>query len=150
MAHTLLWANTDAKNGYLLLRGNIKSGIIKGVMSCWSLDVSNYDEDVISQNPYADASILASVQADQTLTPAGEYIVHTPDDNTAPVTTTIADDTKTTNDDVLKIPPRPVLKKRTYIELWDNAAGDGNLLAFEREDRFINFVVSESPSSFIS
>lgn len=146
----LLWANTAAKTYIFRERGDIRGGPVggengvNGIMSCWYQQFDNYDNEEYRDEPF---DLSAATNADVSV-PTGDYIVVLEPDGAVPVDSTIPAD-KTSNDDALHIPPRPIKHKRTLFTYWDNAAGTGNVLYQVWSDRLESIVVSAEPYVFI-
>lgn len=137
----LIWANTEGKDGYFHEKGDIKSGLVKGVMSCWAQDIENYDNE-----DYRDgAGVTTPIVLNHSLS-ANDYLTNIPDPAT-PVgaTYSAAAGEVTATDESLHIPPRNQLHKNTLLTFWDDADGTGSVLYTVWAKNFISFEVSEQP-----
>lgn len=138
--HIPVWVGTAAKTYYFRERGNVKTGPVAGIVSCWKLDVDVYDTDWYRDDETFTGPLVAGT-GDPALKNAKNYVTLGTPDAVTPIQDTISSVIDTVgppavtnsgvyslSDETLKIPPRPQLKKRTLLEFWDNAAGNGNVL----------------------
>lgn len=145
-----LWTSSAAQTLYIRELGNVTSGPIAGVMSCDSMDVSNFDNsnyrDDFFSTKAGETNVLVevggSVLATDYITKATEAGVFT--DGSVGGTGNMV---KSAIDAVAHIPPRNEAKKRTQIRLWSGASGTGNVLYSGWADEIVSF--SLAPYTFI-
>lgn len=144
---TLLWANSAGQTCYFRTVGGIQTGPVAGVQSCYSGDVDNYDEE-----NYRDSytQLIASLQGNvggadsatllATAGPASAITKGTPD--TAAPSAAVITGLFSTSDEVMHIPPRPELKKRTMLFFYNAATSAGSVVFSCWADEYIGLSTS--------
>lgn len=130
MAETIqIWSNTVAQNGWFHESGNVKSGLVDGVMSCSMLDINTFDG--------------TNYEGDTVVTTAGT-------DNVSGTTPSGDKTQSTTSTDTPVTPsPSPETRKRSLLKFWSGATGTGNVLYSVWADKFISFEVSATAPTYI-
>ena len=132
----VIWTSAAAKTFYVRELGNVTSGPIAGVMSCDTLDITNYDNSNY-RDDFFDPGVAGSklefafdLNTDYTTetTAAGVFTNGTPGTGV-----------KSSTDAVYHIPPRNEMKQRTMVRLWDAASGTGNVLYSGWADEIVSF-----------
>lgn len=145
-----LWTSSAAQTLYIRELGNVTSGPIAGVMSCDSMDVSNFDNSNYRDDFFNTKSGLTNVLVEvggaaspiDYITKATEAGIFT-DGSVGGAGNTV----QSAIDAVSHIPPRHEEKKRTQIRLWSGASGTGNVLYSGWADEIVSF--SLAPYTFI-
>ena len=131
----VIWTSLAAKTLYVRELGNVTSGPIAGVMSCDTLDITNYDNsnyrddffDPGASGPKLEFAFDAGFDYVTQTTAAGVFTAGTPPTS------------KSSTDAVYHIPPRNEMKQRTMVRLWDAASGTGNVLYSGWADEIVSF-----------
>lgn len=149
---TLLWANAAAKTMYFRQKGNIQSGPVAGVMSCYAGDIENYDEttyrdEFVGDNGAGDPSpgqqiLIAAAVTDiltEVLDPSGTPSLEKVTAGTA----TTGNALFTYTDPAAHIAPRPEKKVRTMFLFYDAATNAGSVVHWVWADELISFSLAE-------
>ena len=157
---TSIWSSSASITGYIALKNNTSSGPIDGIQCCDALDVDNYDETNYRDTFFSTATgknlivdLLGNAAGDvKFLEDTTAAAVFTTGDlgTAAPVTGPYI---YSATDEVMHVPPRPELKKRTMLRFWsgpfDNgtSSGTGDVVAACWADEFRAF--SKATFTFI-
>ncbi len=146
MAHEKLWSSDVAQTCYFHEKDEVRTGLvgteITGVMSCYKLDVDNYDNETYRDEPISQAVGGADVEG---VFADGDYVTVSDDSTFTKVTVT---STNTASDEAMHFPPRPELKKQTWLEFW-SGDGTGSVLYFVKQDKLLSYSVADGPPVFI-
>lgn len=142
MATTPVWTSSAAIDGYILLTGNIQSALISGVKACSATDVDQYDltnyrdtfvsqydggyithqEQLTTGSPY-----IEKVKVNEPTTPSTESDI-------ASISASVSG-----SDELMHVPPRPELRKRTMLLFWSGTIDTSNVLASCWADEYRSF-----------